>query len=414
MPKAEKGTPKDIANRIKAKGLQKLKFYCQMCQKQCRDANGFKCHMTSETHIQNMRIFAGNASGIMDTMSKDFEKNYLDTLRRRHGTKRVNANNVYQEVIQDRHHIHMNSTKWATLSIFVQYLGRTGKCVVDETERGWYVQYIERDAGILARQEALLRRQEAEKAAEQRYAKQMKIQREEAAKAIDKLGGSLESETTALQRAEEGEKVAVAMNTLKKPKIKSLNNNSVFGSDQDDEDSDDEGSSQSNKISSRFTVNSNSVKGQNERKSNKRQKNDNEDKVSRKKSKPSKTLRSENWLSRNILVRIISKKLADGAYYKRKGVVDRVLKDKFTAEIEVLDSRQGEGDGGDILRLDQDDLETVIPKEGKQVKILNGEGRGEMAWVISLNPKRYKATLKLEDGSLLERVDYEDFSKLVI
>ena len=47
MPKAERGTPKDIANRMKAKGLQKLKFYCQMCQKQCRDANGFKCHLTS-------------------------------------------------------------------------------------------------------------------------------------------------------------------------------------------------------------------------------------------------------------------------------------------------------------------------------------------------------------------------------
>lgn len=30
-------TPKAIGNRIKAKGLQKLRWYCQMCQKQCRD-----------------------------------------------------------------------------------------------------------------------------------------------------------------------------------------------------------------------------------------------------------------------------------------------------------------------------------------------------------------------------------------
>ena len=29
-------TPKAIANRIKSKGLQKLRWYCQMCQKQCR------------------------------------------------------------------------------------------------------------------------------------------------------------------------------------------------------------------------------------------------------------------------------------------------------------------------------------------------------------------------------------------
>ena len=36
----EKGgflTPKAIANRIKSKGLQKLRWFCQMCQKQCRD-----------------------------------------------------------------------------------------------------------------------------------------------------------------------------------------------------------------------------------------------------------------------------------------------------------------------------------------------------------------------------------------
>ena len=35
--KAGAFTPKAIANRIKAKGLQKLRWYCQMCQKQCRD-----------------------------------------------------------------------------------------------------------------------------------------------------------------------------------------------------------------------------------------------------------------------------------------------------------------------------------------------------------------------------------------
>ena len=46
-----------IANRIKAKGLQKLRWYCQMCQKQCRDENGFKCHLTSEGHKRQMIVF---------------------------------------------------------------------------------------------------------------------------------------------------------------------------------------------------------------------------------------------------------------------------------------------------------------------------------------------------------------------
>jgi DNA/RNA-binding protein KIN17 len=34
-------TPKAIANRIKSKGMQKLRWYCQMCEKQCRDEVSF-------------------------------------------------------------------------------------------------------------------------------------------------------------------------------------------------------------------------------------------------------------------------------------------------------------------------------------------------------------------------------------
>eukprot|EP00592_Proboscia_alata_P029597 CAMPEP_0194440356 /NCGR_PEP_ID=MMETSP0176-20130528/115408_1 /TAXON_ID=216777 /ORGANISM="Proboscia alata, Strain PI-D3" /LENGTH=80 /DNA_ID=CAMNT_0039264523 /DNA_START=31 /DNA_END=269 /DNA_ORIENTATION=- len=80
MPKAERGTPKDIANRCKAKGLQKLKFYCQMCQKQCRDENGMKCHMTSDSHLRQMQIFSENSDVFLDSFSTDFEKGYLETL----------------------------------------------------------------------------------------------------------------------------------------------------------------------------------------------------------------------------------------------------------------------------------------------------------------------------------------------
>ena len=45
-------TPKAIANRIKAKGLQKLRWYCQMCQKQCRDEVLF-CFSMLESVTQN-------------------------------------------------------------------------------------------------------------------------------------------------------------------------------------------------------------------------------------------------------------------------------------------------------------------------------------------------------------------------
>ena len=49
--------PTQIANRIKAKGLQKLRWYCQMCGKQCRDENGFKCHLSSDSHQRQMMVF---------------------------------------------------------------------------------------------------------------------------------------------------------------------------------------------------------------------------------------------------------------------------------------------------------------------------------------------------------------------
>ena len=56
MGKAKGGflTPKAIANRIKSKGLQKLRWYCQMCQKQCRDE---VCKTTNYMNIKLKKNF---------------------------------------------------------------------------------------------------------------------------------------------------------------------------------------------------------------------------------------------------------------------------------------------------------------------------------------------------------------------
>ena len=115
------------------------------------------------------------------------------------------------------------------------------------------------------------------------------------------------------------------------------------------------------------------------------------------------------------MVRIITKKLAQGKYFRRKAVVDHVLKDdKFRAEVVVLeDDKNNSGDGGDILRLDQNDLDTVVPREGKKVRIVKGEFRGKKARVVTLDKKKYRATLKLLDtDEVLEKVDFENFSQL--
>ena len=49
------------------------------------------------------------------------------------------ANQVYNEYIQDRHHLHMNATRWVSLSEFVKHLGRTGVARVEDSELGWYI-----------------------------------------------------------------------------------------------------------------------------------------------------------------------------------------------------------------------------------------------------------------------------------
>ncbi|XP_059088735.1 DNA/RNA-binding protein KIN17-like [Tigriopus californicus] len=153
MGKAEAGTPKWLANKMKSKGLQKLRWFCQMCNKQCRDENGFKCHTQSEAHQRQLLLFADNPNKFLSNYSVEFEKDFLYLLKRCHGTKRVKANKVYQSYIAEKDHIHMNATRWETLTGFVQYLGRTGKCLVDQTEEGWFITWIDRDPETIARQE---------------------------------------------------------------------------------------------------------------------------------------------------------------------------------------------------------------------------------------------------------------------
>lgn len=211
MGKAEKGTPKDLANRMKAKGLQKLRWYCQMCQKQCRDENGFKCHTMSESHQRQLLLFADNPDRFLDSFSEEFLEGYTSLLKRRFGTKRVHANNVYQEYIQDRDHVHMNATQWETLTDFVKWLGREGHCVVDETEKGWYVAYIDRDPETLKRQAAAQRRQKADRGQEERMQDfiQRQIELGHARDTSDKTGDSA-SPNTALQR-EDGATISLTL-----------------------------------------------------------------------------------------------------------------------------------------------------------------------------------------------------------
>jgi len=417
--------------------------------------------MTSDSHLRNMKVFRENAGGMMDSFSKEFETSYLETLRRRHGTQRMNANNVYQEVIQDREHVHMNSTKWATLSDFVQYLGRRGLVVAEETERGWYVTYVDRDPAMMARREALRERTEADAREERLAAEWREEMRMEAAKALDRAGCEVDRKATEIGNREDGARVVgIRLATMgtggggsrttadKKRRRGGAGKISLLVEEDEEEDEDDDADGDnaidakpSGKDRTEWTSKDVSRDDRDLTK-DRRPSADDEFKKSRKSesihderyddgakkieakkgSKPedhphddaNSDRRKDHWLQRDIIVRIISKSLANGEYYKRKAVVNRVI-DKYEAEVEVLES-SGHRGTGDVLRIDQDDLETVIPKVlGERVRILNGRHRGKKARIQRLDKADYRAELKLADNDEGERVvviDYEDFSAI--
>ncbi|KAJ2488296.1 hypothetical protein IWW37_004914 [Coemansia sp. RSA 2050] len=184
MAKHEFMTAKAAAIRMKAKGLQRLRWYCQMCEKQCRDQNGFKCHCASESHQRQMAIFAEHPERYVEQFSQEFEEVFLSILSRRYGTKKVHANQVYQEIIADRQHLHMNATKWDTLSDFAMYLGREGKCRVEDSERGWLIEWIDNSPEALARKAAIMKKERQEMDDEQREQMLLQEQIERAQKSL--------------------------------------------------------------------------------------------------------------------------------------------------------------------------------------------------------------------------------------
>lgn len=392
MGKTEKGTPKDLANKMKAKGLQKLRWYCQMCQKQCRDENGFKCHTMSESHQRQLLLFAENPDKYLDSFSEEFMEGYTSLLKRRFGTKRVHANNVYQEYIQDRHHVHMNATQWETLTDFVKWLGREGYCVVDETEKGWYVAYVDRDPETIRRQEMLKKKEKFEKDEEERMQEFINRQIE--------LGQQKEKKEeavyTELKHDEEGKAVGLnlKLSTNKVPvKLKTSAVNNVLEATSSKKRTHMQGKTDSKK---QRTALEEIMEAEMQEKRAKE--------MLAKQLSAEKDVRKERpWLQRDIIVKIVSKDLGS-KYYKVKGVVNDIV-NEYVGVIILLEC-------GTTLKVDQAKLETVIPSPERKVLILNGKYSGMEAILKKINESTFSAELELKNGKVLSSVPYEDFSKL--
>lgn len=172
-------TAKAIANKIKAKGLQKIKYYCEMCKKQCRDDNGFKCHIMSEAHQRQALIVSEDPEKFVSEFSKQFMDGFMYIMKARYRTKRILANTIFQEYIKERDHIHMNGTRWTSLTEFAYWLHEKGLVKAEDSERGVMVTYIDNDPETLKRQELEAKRAVQIKEAAERTRLEIERQREE-------------------------------------------------------------------------------------------------------------------------------------------------------------------------------------------------------------------------------------------
>ncbi|SZF04081.1 unnamed protein product [Blumeria hordei] len=207
MPKAEVGTTKYLNNRLKSKGLQRLRWYCQVCERQMRDENGFKMHTQSESHVRQMLLVGENPKKFINDYSNQFQRDFLQLLRTSHGEKKVHMNHFYQEYIQNKEHVHMNATRWASLTEYAKHLGREGICRVEDNEKGLHIAWIDDSPENLRRQDAIRKKERQDKGDEER--EKMLIQEQVLRAQIDaeRRAGSGPNETENELQREEGTKI---------------------------------------------------------------------------------------------------------------------------------------------------------------------------------------------------------------
>ena len=97
----------------------------------------------------------------------------------------------------------------------------------------------------------------------------------------------------------------------------------------------------------------------------------------------------------------MSKELPD--YYKKKAVVESIVS-TYVAEVSMMDS-------ADVLRVDQAQLETVLPSPGGVVLVLSGQHALSRAVMLAVDAPRFQAQVQLDGGKALW-LDYEEVCKL--
>lgn len=158
-----------------------------------------------------MLVVGEDPKKYINDYSNQFQKDFLLLLRTSHGEKKVQLNHFYQEYIHNKEHIHMNSTKWPSLTEFAKFLGREGICRVEEDEKGVHVAWIDNSPEALRRSDAIRKKERQDKGDEER--EQMAIRAQVKRAKLDAEGRGGEEEVDEAERElkrEDGEKIKLS------------------------------------------------------------------------------------------------------------------------------------------------------------------------------------------------------------
>jgi DNA/RNA-binding protein KIN17 len=445
------GGLKAISKRIKAKGLGRLRWYCQMCEKQCRDENGFKCHTNTPAHHNQLALFAAQPSLFIDRFSNVFLDSFMAILHQRYGSNPVTANIVYQDYIKDKDHIHMNSTKWTTLTDFVKDLGRRKLCHVEDRDGSWWLIYIDRE--VIERKERAETLDRVRLAEEERAEQLLIRQMRDRDSAVD---GEQKQQVTLVPVGDAGpiditlkglterlgQRAGRAFSSAATTEVKSPFESLASSRREGTNSSMEHGNRRVKHGGDRKPSVLDEIMAENEERKRLAMANGKalnvpsnpaiaesgtaavnliaSEKVSREHPHhPAPNVNhcddghkvgvaaglDEAWLRVGIVVKVISAALKGGPYYKKKGVVTEIC-EQYSAVIRL-------GESGAVLQLDQDDLETVLPKPGGTIVFVRGTERGKRGTVVGIDEESFSLAVRL-DGTpqIVDRVEYEDVCKL--
>ena len=83
-----------------------------------------RLHVRSSYHLKMMGQFNQNPNSATGAFSHAFEKEFSDLFRTKYGyNKQIPINKIYNDLIHDKSHTHLNSTHFKSLNGFAAYLG---------------------------------------------------------------------------------------------------------------------------------------------------------------------------------------------------------------------------------------------------------------------------------------------------